>query len=78
MLAHTSREPDEVIALVAPAFGVATFERIAINAVLAGAGYNFRRLIAWLRRLWRVWFAVILANLTEAKIPIPACAANNR
>jgi transposase, IS5 family len=44
----------------------------AINAVLAGAGYNFRRLIAWLRRLWRVWFAIILANLTEAKIPIPA------
>ena len=44
----------------------------AINAVLAGAGYNFRRLIAWLRRLWRVWFAIILANPTEAKIPIPA------
>ena len=44
----------------------------AINALLAGAGYNFRRLIAWLRRLWRVWFAIILANLTEAKIPIPA------
>jgi transposase, IS5 family len=44
----------------------------AINAVLAGAGYNFRRLIAWLRRLWRAWFAIILANLTQAKIPIPA------
>jgi hypothetical protein len=44
----------------------------AINAVLAGAGYNFRRLIACLRRSWRSWFATILANLTEAKIPIPA------
>jgi len=44
----------------------------AINAVLAGAGYNFRRLIAWLRRLWRAWFAIVLANLTQAKISIPA------
>ena len=43
----------------------------AINAVLAGAGYNFRRLISWLRRFWRACFAIILANLTQAKIPIP-------
>ena len=44
----------------------------AINALLAGAGYNFRRLIAWLRWLWRVCFATIVANLSEAKTPIPA------
>ena len=50
----------------------------AVNAVLAGAGYNFRRLIALLRRLWRVWFAIILANLTEAKIPIPTWAVSRR
>jgi len=43
----------------------------AINAVLAGAGYNFRRLIAWLRRLWRAWFAIILANLTRSQNPDP-------
>jgi IS5 family transposase len=31
----------------------------AINAVLAAAGYNFRRLLAWLRRLLRVWLAML-------------------
>jgi IS5 family transposase len=33
----------------------------AINAVLAAAGYNFRRLLAWLRRLLRVFLTVMLA-----------------
>ena len=36
MLAGTLRRPDEVIARVAPAYGAATVERIAINAVMAG------------------------------------------
>ena len=36
MLAQTSRAPDEIIASLAPAYGAATVERIAINAVLAG------------------------------------------
>ncbi len=36
MLTHTVRKPDEVVGAVAPAFGVATVERIAINAVMAG------------------------------------------
>ncbi len=36
MLQHTRRAPDEVVAAVAPAFGVATVERIAINVVMAG------------------------------------------
>ncbi|HKA46439.1 MAG TPA: hypothetical protein VKF40_30880 [Burkholderiales bacterium] len=36
MLHHTKRARDEVVAQVAPAFGEATVERIAINAVLAG------------------------------------------
>lgn len=36
MLAQTRRSRDEVIASVAPGFGVATVERIAVNAVLAG------------------------------------------
>ena len=36
MLRHTKRAPDEVIAKIAPAFGEATVERIAVNAVLAG------------------------------------------
>ena len=37
MLKGTSRSPDEVIGLVAPRNGVATIEKIAINAVMAGA-----------------------------------------
>jgi transposase, IS5 family len=40
----------------------------AINAVLAGAGYNFRRIIAWLRRLLRVLCILIAASFEEWKI----------
>jgi hypothetical protein len=36
MLAHTRRAPGEIVARVAPGFGVATVERIAINSVMAG------------------------------------------
>ncbi|MGE5524235.1 MAG: UGSC family (seleno)protein [Rhodospirillaceae bacterium] len=36
MLAATRRSPDDIVAHVAPGFGVATVERIAINAVMAG------------------------------------------
>jgi hypothetical protein len=36
MLRATQRRPDEIIARVAPGFGAATVERIAINAVIAG------------------------------------------
>jgi hypothetical protein len=37
MLAHAGgRSPDDVVALLAPAFNAATVERIAINAVMAG------------------------------------------
>src|SRR5262245_26727030 len=36
MLAQTRRRPDEVVAHVAPGFGAATVERIAVNAVMAG------------------------------------------
>jgi len=37
MLAATERSPDEVIGLVSPKNGIATIEKIAINAVMAGA-----------------------------------------
>ena len=36
MLAGTRRGPDEVVAHVAPGFGAATVEHVAINAVMAG------------------------------------------
>lgn len=36
MLHHTSRGRDEIVARLAPGYGAATVERIAINAVLAG------------------------------------------
>ena len=39
----------------------------AANAVLAAAGYNFRRLICWLRLLLRQ----ILIALTAALQPVP-------
>ncbi len=36
MLRHTKRAPDEIVARIAPAYGAATVEYIAINAVMAG------------------------------------------
>ena len=36
MLAHTNRAPQEVVARIAPAFGSATVEHIAVNAAMAG------------------------------------------
>ena len=36
MLRHTHRARDEAVAAIAPSYGTATVERIAINAVLAG------------------------------------------
>lgn len=36
MLAHTRRQPAEVVAQIAPGYGSATVEHIAINAVMAG------------------------------------------
>lgn len=45
MLAATSREPAEVVAHIAPGFGAATVERIAINAVLAGCDPEYLPLL---------------------------------
>jgi hypothetical protein len=36
MLRYTDRRPDQIVARIAPGFGEASVERIAINAVLAG------------------------------------------
>ena len=36
MLRHTTRAPDEPVAVIPPGFGAATARRIAINAVMAG------------------------------------------
>ena len=36
MLKHTKRAPDEIVATIAPRFGAATVEHVAINAVMAG------------------------------------------
>ena len=46
---------------------------IGINAVLAAAGYNFRRLLAWLPALWRVFIMTILAVAWDAPIPSQDC-----
>ena len=40
----------------------------AANAVLAAAGYNFRRLLAWLATLWRVLVMALLANPSDDAI----------
>ena len=43
----------------------------AANAVLAAAGYNFRRLLAWLAALWHVFIIAVLAIARDAPIPAP-------
>lgn len=45
MLQHTQRKPDDVVAQVAPGFGEATVERIAVNAVLAGCAPEYLPLL---------------------------------
>ena len=44
----------------------------AANAILAAAGYNFRRLLAWLAAFWRVLIAAWLAALQQETIPAEA------
>ena len=41
----------------------------AANAVLAAAGYNFRRLLAWLTILWRVFILAMLAAIQNDPAP---------
>jgi len=41
----------------------------AANAILAAAGYNFRRLLAWLAAFWRVLIAAWLAGLQHKAFP---------
>jgi hypothetical protein len=36
--------------------------------VLAAAGYNFRRLLAWLAILWRVYVMAMLATASEVDL----------
>jgi len=40
----------------------------AANAVLAAAGYNFRRLLAWLAALWRAFVMTMLADIPDADL----------
>ena len=51
----------------------------ATNAVLAAIGYNFARLLAWLRRFWRavlkLLVSVVLANSTARAAAPTALAA---
>ena len=42
----------------------------AANAVLAAAGYNFRRLLAWLAALWRVFVTALLADASDVALAL--------
>ena len=46
----------------------------AANAVLAAAGYNFRRLLVWLAALWRAFIMAVLAAAPDADLASPADA----
>jgi IS5 family transposase len=47
----------------------------AINAVLAAAGYNFRRLLAWLRGLLHVWWMMVMGMLETCPADRRFCAS---
>ena len=40
----------------------------AANAVLAAAGYNFRRLLAWLALFMRLWIAALICSDPAIKL----------
>jgi IS5 family transposase len=44
----------------------------AINAVLAAAGYNFRRLIAWLALILAAIRIALAPEIDECDQPVPA------
>ena len=46
----------------------------AANAVLAAAGYNFRRLLAWFAILWRALIMAMLAAAPDADLAATADA----
>jgi transposase, IS5 family len=46
----------------------------AANAVLAAVGYNFARLLAWLRELWRALLAMMLLAIASPRTPSPTAA----
>jgi len=48
----------------------------AANAVLAAAGYSFRRLLAWLAILWRALVKAVLAEASDANLASPAKASS--
>ena len=49
----------------------------AANAILAAAGYNFRRLLAWFAILWRAQIMAMLAHPADAAIaPFGAAQAS--
>ena len=41
------------------------------NAILAAAGYNFRRLLAWLAIFWRVFIMAMFAAAAPAALSDP-------
>jgi len=43
----------------------------AANAILAAAGYNFRRLLAWMAIIWRVLIMAMLAEPSSPDLPQP-------
>jgi IS5 family transposase len=46
----------------------------AANAVLAAAGYNFRRLLAWLAALWRAFIMAVVVAALDDDLASPAGA----
>ena len=45
----------------------------AANAILSAVGYNFRRILAWLRALLRLFLSAILRLLISRSALNPAC-----
>jgi len=71
-IAATGRSPDELIALVAPALGRATVERIAVNAVMAGCRPEYLPVvIAGVEAMCDEGFSLVgVSGTTDAVAPV--------
>ena len=45
----------------------------AANVILSAIGHNFRRVLAWLRALWCLFLAALIAAARDCSQPEPAC-----
>ncbi|SDG83069.1 hypothetical protein SAMN05216338_1003128 [Bradyrhizobium sp. Rc2d] len=67
LLKHIYGLSDEGVRALAPrpVFSVLHRSSDAASVILSAVGHNFRRILAWLRTLWRLFLTTIIAALSD-------------